>query len=241
MGLTTSEILRTLEQIRPGDPAARGSLSRSVRVPCSGTAAEQSDVDFVVEFETKSFDAYMNLKAFLEQLFGGQVDLVLKDTIKPQLRERYPRRSSPCPGTLGSTSKTSWGPSRESADTRGACPRMRSRRTTKRSTQRSPNLEVVGEAVKRLPADLRARRAEIEWQKIAGLRDILIHAYFGVDVDILWDVISNKLEAVEGAVIALLRGRSAQAVEHGRGRRSRRRRSGAAPRRRARPRDSGRS
>jgi len=47
------------------------------------------------------------------------------------------------------------------------------------------NLEVIGEAVKQLPADLRARQPGLDWQKIAGLRDILIHQYFGIDVDIL--------------------------------------------------------
>jgi len=46
-----------------------------------------SDLDFVVEFETKSFDAYMDLKAFLEQLFGVEVDLVLSDVIKPRIRK----------------------------------------------------------------------------------------------------------------------------------------------------------
>ena len=45
-----------------------------------------SDLDFVVEFERKSFDAYMDLKAFLEDLFGCSVDLVIADAIKPRLR-----------------------------------------------------------------------------------------------------------------------------------------------------------
>src|SRR2546430_17266638 len=53
------------------------------------------------------------------------------------------------------------------------------------------NLEVIGEAVKQLPADLRARQPGLDWQKIAGLRDILIHQYFGIDVDILWDTSSR--------------------------------------------------
>lgn len=62
------------------------------------------------------------------------------------------------------------------------------------------NLEVIGEAVKQLPGDFRSRHPGIEWQKIAGLRDILIHQYFGVDVDILWDVVQSKLTALETAV-----------------------------------------
>ena len=62
------------------------------------------------------------------------------------------------------------------------------------------NLEVIGEAVKQLPADLRAREPGVDWQKIAGLRDILIHRYFGIDVDILWDIIQNKLPALEAAL-----------------------------------------
>lgn len=51
-----------------------------------GDAGESSDLDFVVEFDRKSFDAYMDLKAFLEHLFGCRVDLVLRDAIKPRLR-----------------------------------------------------------------------------------------------------------------------------------------------------------
>ena len=55
------------------------------------------------------------------------------------------------------------------------------------------NLEIIGEAVKRLPGNLRKKYPDVEWKKIAGLRDILIHAYFGIDVEIVWDVVKNKL------------------------------------------------
>jgi uncharacterized protein with HEPN domain len=67
------------------------------------------------------------------------------------------------------------------------------------------NLEVTGEAVKQVHPEFRARWPGIEWQKIAGLRDILIHQYFGVDIDILWDVLQNKLPNLEAGIRRILR------------------------------------
>ena len=63
--------------------------------------------------------------------------------------------------------------------------------TLKRAFVRS--VEVIGEASKKLPEDIKAMQPEIEWRKVSGMRDRLIHDYFGVDYTIVWDVASNKL------------------------------------------------
>jgi uncharacterized protein with HEPN domain len=66
------------------------------------------------------------------------------------------------------------------------------------------NLEVIGEAVKNIPDDLREKKPHIEWKKIAGLRDILTHEYFGINLEIVWDVIWNKIPGLKTNVIDLL-------------------------------------
>lgn len=55
------------------------------------------------------------------------------------------------------------------------------------------NLEIIGEAVSRLPQSFRALHAGIEWRRIVGLRNRVIHGYFGVDLDLVWDVVARVL------------------------------------------------
>jgi uncharacterized protein with HEPN domain len=66
------------------------------------------------------------------------------------------------------------------------------------------NLEIIGEAIKGVPEDVRSRYTDVEWKKIAGLRDILIHEYFGVDMEIVWDIIQNKLPVLESQIKRML-------------------------------------
>lgn len=61
----------------------------------------------------------------------------------------------------------------------------------KRASVRS--LEVIGEATKNLSEEFKEKYPVVEWKKIAGMRDKLIHHYFGINWDIVWDVIKNKL------------------------------------------------
>jgi uncharacterized protein with HEPN domain len=64
----------------------------------------------------------------------------------------------------------------------------------------SLNLQIIGEAVKKMPSELCDRYPQIEWRKIAGLRDAIAHAYFSIDDEIIWDIVETKLTDLRDCV-----------------------------------------
>lgn len=66
------------------------------------------------------------------------------------------------------------------------------------------SLEVIGEATKNLPSEFRREHDHVDWRAIAGMRDKLIHGYFGVDYDIVWDAVVNKIPELRRAVKELI-------------------------------------
>jgi uncharacterized protein with HEPN domain len=66
------------------------------------------------------------------------------------------------------------------------------------------NLEIIGEAAKHLDPEVRARMPNIEWRRIVRFRDVIAHHYFGLDVDIIWDVVSMKLADLQSTCLVAL-------------------------------------
>ncbi len=77
--------------------------------------------------------------------------------------------------------------------------------TLQRAFARS--IEIIGEAAKNLPKDFVEKHSNVDWKSIAGMRDKLIHEYFGVDYEIVWDVATNEVSKLKSQIEEILEGK----------------------------------
>lgn len=66
-------------------------------------------------------------------------------------------------------------------------------------------LEIIGEATKRLSGDLRSQHPEVPWRRVAGLRDVLIHDYLGVDIPAVWEITQRDIPQLKQQIEAILK------------------------------------
>jgi uncharacterized protein with HEPN domain len=67
------------------------------------------------------------------------------------------------------------------------------------------HLQIIGEAARRLPEEIRNLAPDIPWHKIIGMRNILVHGYFAIDLDVVWDAVQRDVPLLKPAVEALLK------------------------------------
>ncbi|MGB2842093.1 MAG: DUF86 domain-containing protein [Halobacteriota archaeon] len=71
------------------------------------------------------------------------------------------------------------------------------------------NFEIIGEAVKTIPEEIKKNYADVEWKEAAGFRDVLIHDYFGIDLEAVWDTVRNNIPSFKKQIVNVLKSEKA--------------------------------
>ena len=66
------------------------------------------------------------------------------------------------------------------------------------------HLQIIGEAARALPEEIRAKMPDIPWSKVIGMRHILVHDYFGIDTEVVWDAVQRDLPSLREKITSLL-------------------------------------
>ena len=66
------------------------------------------------------------------------------------------------------------------------------------------NIEIIGEASKNIPDEIKQKHSQIPWKKMAGIRNRIVHEYFGVDISIIWFILSKELAPLKKEIQAIL-------------------------------------
>jgi uncharacterized protein with HEPN domain len=66
------------------------------------------------------------------------------------------------------------------------------------------NLEIMGEAARRLPDEFKEKYSEIEWYKVVGLRHRIVHEYFGIDLEIIWQILKKDLPELKSKIMQIM-------------------------------------
>ena len=66
------------------------------------------------------------------------------------------------------------------------------------------NLEIIGEAIKNIPDDVKEKYPSVPWKRMVGLRNIITHAYFGIDLENIWKIITQNISEVKPDIIKIL-------------------------------------
>jgi len=67
------------------------------------------------------------------------------------------------------------------------------------------NFEVIGEAIKNLPGEVKSRYPAVEWKQVAGLRDVIAHGYFHIDFEVIWEIVTDRIPGFKKDIAKILR------------------------------------